>query len=296
MFRILKISLRLVFTYIGIFVIMSCFSKIFCPGVTKRCYHIQEVSAFLRAKMEQWREDEILLAFDIDLTLLQPEHPACYVPNIRKYLSVYRSIEKQYPKMNPSIPLTFVFFEPQHLVDAGIYPLLQDTKNIRKIALTATPSGEFPQLGRLEKLRYQQLVEKQISFEEYFAEDDVLLEECLPYRGNKPCFYKGVLCSNCEGGATTKGDALCAFLKHIAWIPKLVVLIDDKASNLKNVYKILKKNYPATQFVGIKYLGAHDYCPKTITKEDFKTYWENCFSKTYQYEKQFCDNYYSDKI
>ena len=75
---------------------------------------------------------------------------------------------------------------------------------------------------------------------------------------------------------------LCAFLRKINWTPKCIVLIDDRTRNLQDVAKSLKKDFPTTKFIGIEFLGAHHYCPETITKEDFRNYWEMRFAQANQ--------------
>lgn len=240
---------------------------------------MSEVGAYVLNKVKHYDTADVLCAFDVDLTLIQPDHPACHVPNIRKYLKAFRDIERQYPNLDASIPFCYTFFEPQHVVDKEIFDVLEQLKNIPKIAFTATPTGPFAEVKRLEVLRYQQLMEKQLQFECNFPEDDFILDECPAYRGTKPAFYKGVLCSNSENGVTTKGSVLCAFLRKLNWAPKLVILIDDRSKNLRDTAISLKKDFPNTKFVGIEYLGAHDYCSQRLTQDVFKNYWSTCFAK-----------------
>ena len=265
---------------------MGLLTKICQPGITKSFNRMSEVGAYVLKKVKSYQPEDVLCAFDIDLTLIQPDHPACYVPNIRKYLKIYRAIESQYPNLDTSVPFSYTFLEPQHVVDSDIYKVLAQLKNLPKIAFTATLTGNFENLGRLEVLRYQQLLEKQLQFQCARAKDDFVLKECPSHRGTRPTFYKGVLCSNSENGTTTKGSVLCAFLRKLNWTPKLVILIDDRSKNLRDASASLKKDFPHTKFIGIKYLGAHDYCPQSITAEAFQNYWSNCFSKAQAYENR----------
>lgn len=264
--------------FVGIFVAVNAFLK-FKNGVDQTFNQMLDVSAYLQKKIAKYSKEDILIAIDIDLTLLQPEHPALYVPNVRKHLKSYREIEKQYSELDPTLPFMYSLLLPQHFVDEGFYALLEQFSEIKKIAFTATLTGAFLDIQRLEQLRYEQLKEKNISFEDSFTEKDFILETCPSYRSTYPAYYKGVLCSNSECGTTTKGTVLCAFLKKINWQPKCIVLIDDRTKNFQDVSKSLKEHFPTTKFIGIKYMGAHDYCPQKITKEAFKAYWAECFHK-----------------
>lgn len=286
MTKFFRLCFKLTFVFIGSFIFVGFLANFFRPGVTKTFKRMSDVGEYVLQNVKHYNPEDVLCAFDIDLTLIQPDHPACYVPNVRKHLKTYRAIECQYPSLDTSIPFTYTFLEPQHVVDPEIYTVLEQLKNIHKIAFTATLSGVFRDIGRLEILRYQQLLEKQLLFQSNFNGDDFELEACPSYRNTKPTFYKGVLCSNSENGATTKGSVLCAFLKKIQWQPKLVILVDDRSKNLYDVSVALKKDFPTTKFIGIEYLGAHNYCPQTITEEAFKAYWLRCFSKAQACEEQ----------
>ena len=284
MVKIFRLYLKLTFVFIGSFMSVGFFTKLYQPGVTKSFRHMSEVGKYILKKIKNYNPADVLCAFDIDFTLIQTDHPACYIPNVRKYLKIYNDIERQYPSIDPCVAFFYCFEEPQHLVDAGIYAVLDQLKDIPKIAFTATPTGAFEHVKRLEVLRYQQLLEKQLQFKCNAPEDDFVLEECPSHRGTKPTFYKGVLCSNSEKGTTNKGSVLCAFLRKLNWTPKLVILIDDRSKNLRDASKALKKDFSHTKFIGLKYLGAHDYCPQGITEEAYRDYWANCFSKAQAFE------------
>lgn len=261
-------------------------TKLYRPGITKSFRHMSEVGRYILKKVRNYNPADVLCAFDIDFTLIQPDHPACYVPNIQKHLQILKDIENKHPKIDPSVAFSHIFAEPQRVVDNGIYALLEKLKNVPRIAFTATATGPFENVKRLEVLRYEQLLEKHLQFNCNAAEDDFVLEECPSYRGTKPIFYKGVLCSNSERGTTTKGSVLCAFLRKLNWVPKLVVLVDDRSKNLRDTYAALKKDFPHTKFIGIRYLGAHDYCPRGISPKDYRDYLMNCFSRTQVYENR----------
>lgn len=250
----------------------------------KKMSHMSEVGPYILNHIKHLPPQDVLCAFDIDMTLILPDHPACYIKNIKQYISVYRDIQKQYASLDATLPFVWAFAYPQHLIDSGIFSTLEDLKAVKKIAFTATFTGPYLNYPRLEVLRYEQLREKEISFEDSFPEKDFILEECPAYRSRKPAFYKGVLCSNSENGTTTKGSVLCAFLRKLRWIPKCVILVDDRLKNLSDVEESLKDQYPQIKFIGIQFTGAAHYCPKAISEADFKAFWTNCFEQAQRKE------------
>ena len=267
---------------VGIWVAVLSLFKIKKLGVSKTLKSMQEVQLYVEKKIAPFAKEDVLCALDIDLTLLQPDHPAFFIPNVRKHIRTYRKIEKPYSHLDKTLPFVYSFLHEQRLVDNHVYDLLKVLNGIKTIAFTATFTGPMLHFKRLEQLRYEQLKEKNICFEGQFSDEDFVLNECPPYRSHYPCFYKGVLCSNSENGTTTKGTVLCAFLRKINWTPKCIVLVDDRTRNLQDVAKSLKKDFPTTKFIGIEFLGAHHYCPKTISKDDFHKYWEMRFMQANQ--------------
>ena len=110
--------------FVGIFIAVNAFLK-FKNGVDQTFNQMLDVSAYLQKKIAKYSKEDILIAIDIDLTLLQPEHPALYVPNVRKHLKSYREIEKQYSELDPTLPFMYSLLLPQHFVDEGFYALLK---------------------------------------------------------------------------------------------------------------------------------------------------------------------------
>lgn len=231
--------------------------------------------------LKAYKDEDILCAFDIDGTLLQTDFPAAYIPNIMQHLDVYRALTRRHKQVDPTLAYMHALKLPQRLVEEDSLKLIQYLKerNIKTIAFTATLTGPFEDCQRAENMRYAQLKQYGINFENTFAEKDLRLTNCPAYRSNYPSFYRGILSSNGEQGTTTKGTVLCAFLKTIGWTPKCIVLIDDHVKNLDDAKKSLRAQYPQTQFVGIEYQGAYRYCPQTVSAEAFEQFWSDCFAK-----------------
>jgi hypothetical protein len=212
------------------------------------------------------------------MTLTQPDHPAIYIPNVRKHSAIYHALQKRYPKQDTSLTFLYNFRQPQRIIDADIFEVLKGLP-VKTIALTATLTGDFHG-QRIEEMRYQNLKQLGISFENAFPNlHDFAIDNCPSYRGNYPMFYKGILLSNSESGTTNKGTVLCGFLKKIGWAPKCIVLVDDRVQNHADVYNELKRDFPETKYIGIEFTGAANYCPQTIAEEDFERFWADCFDK-----------------
>lgn len=58
------------------------------------------------------------------------------------------------------------------------------------------------------------------------------------------------------------------------YAPKVVVMVDDKKSNLEDVQKVLTISHPDILFIGIQYQGEFVYAPKEISEADSTKFWQ----------------------
>lgn len=238
---------------------------------------MRDVGAYIREQTASYLSEDVLCLLDLDMTLTQPDHPAAYIPNLKKHLNLYRAVQARYPKLDTCLTFCFNFLLPQRLTDGDIPSVLASLK-MKKIAFTATVTGDF--FGeRMEVRRYEDLKRLGISFEHSFPQKEILLNACPSYRGYYPTYYKGILFSNSERGTTTKGTVLCAFLEAVRYTPKCVVLVDDRPQNHTDVRTALAQIFPEIRSIGIEFTGAENYCPKGISAKDFEAFYADHFER-----------------
>lgn len=259
---------------------------------------MKEVQAKIEAILETTKACELLVAFDIDMTLTQPNHPAVYYPNLKKYREVYKEVVRSLTPAQRDLMNTLTTqVLPQKLVEKDTPGLIRTLQNqgVRLIAFTATLTGQVA--GYKEKMifhRRDQLQKMGIDFTKtgfpYVVSFMDIPNKNMPaYAGWYPMLYHSVLSSNGEGNIT-KGQTLVAFLNHVGplyqakvqkpgFFPKVIVLIDDRLKNLKDVEDSLQAYDPAIQFIGIEYGGAYAYAPQDISKEDFQQFWKDLAHK-----------------
>jgi hypothetical protein len=228
---------------------------------------------------------DVLVCFDIDMTLTQPDHPAVYVPNILKYSPIYKQIFQGLPpQIKDCVATLSTQTVPQKLVEEKSIQFIDalQKKGVRVIAFTATLTGEIEAQGLtkpMEDLRFETLSQFDLHFENAFPQNEIILENIPLYHNHYPIFFKGILSSNGEGGPHNKGSVLISFLGETHFFPKIIVLVDDKKKNLEDVKVSLATYYPHIQFVGIEYQGAYGYCAKDISSGDFETFWQDLAHK-----------------
>jgi hypothetical protein len=248
------------------------------------------VKQHIDSLLEQQLPHELFVAFDIDMTITQPDHPAVYYPNLRAHRALYTQLMSTLSPAERDRKVTLsIQLLPQRLVEPETPRIIKEIQQtgIQTIAFTASLAGplffnptptQAPQ--HIEALRFEWLKKFNIDFAQ-FSTEDFVLDEIPAHNDQCPVFFKGILCANGEQGKdSSKGDVLIAFLKKMDLQPKAIVLIDDRMPNLESVSAALTKYYPQTQFLGLEYQGAFDYAPQAISAQDFQIFWEDLAHKS----------------
>jgi hypothetical protein len=252
---------------------------------------MKDVQAKIMAVLQTHKPEDVLAAFDIDMTLLLFEHPAVYYPALKKYAHIYNNILGKLPSLQKDVANTLLVHNiPLRLVEEDTPQMIKDLQwqGIRVIAFTATLTGQLSNAGdKTIALRCEQLQNEGLDFTQTFQDfmDCITFTNFSQYARSYPMFYKGVLSSNGEG-SISKGHTMTAFLAFIGkdyeqktgktgFFPKVVVLVDDRKKHLTDVETSLKAYDPSIQFIGIEYQGAFSYAPQDISQEDFQKFWED---------------------
>jgi len=253
---------------------------------------MESVQKKIESVLKTHKAEDILVAFDIDMTLIQPDHPAVSYSALKKYQDTFRLVfERLSPEQRDMVNTLIVRTIPQKRVEEStpqIVGNLQET-GIKAIAFTATLTGKVSAYkDETIFFRYKQLQEAGIDF----LKSSKGFPKCISfsdfpqYVGSYPMFCHGILSSNGER-KISKGETLVAFLKHISceqvrtsgYVPKVIILVDDRKKNLLDVEKNLKAYNPVIQFTGIEYQGAYSYAPHPVSREEFQSFWEGMAEK-----------------
>lgn len=225
----------------------------------------------------------MLVAFDIDLTLTVPCHPACYYPNLQRYKALLdrhlmaKRMVSCLSEVEEDQALTLGTQLPgQKLIEKNTPALIAtlQKQGIKTIALTASLSDGVPGLPNLQVNRYTHLKQLGIDFSQTFAIEDGSFLHFPPHNNHYPAYHQGILYANGGKRTSNKGAVLVALLKKLDWKPRQVVMIDDLSSNLKDIEKALKSFDATIHFIGIEYDGGKNYVPEQITKKDMLDYWQ----------------------
>ncbi len=193
---------------------------------------------------------ETLVVFDVDETLIQPTDTYF----INEGSSQAQAVKKKFIENHPEIKDWRIYEDI--LINQVQRPLLEPfiiekINALQKIgviiiAVTAMNTGKHGNYDRLEHWRYEHL--GSFGFEGAF--NDLIID--FELNGKKPVFYKGILATD----TSPKGPALFAFLDHINYKPKKIIMFDDSKDYLESVGQESKKH--GVQFQGYWYKGAHE--------------------------------------
>ena len=242
---------------------------------------IKEVDNIIENLLKNQKPENILLAFDVDMTLIQPDHPAVYYPAIKKYMDVYKLILGHLTPAQKDLVATLTTqIVPQKLVEKDAPKIIKNIQNkdVKVIAITSSLAGKVENFrNKMIFIRRDQL--QKMTFQ-HFKE----------YASGYPMFYHGILSTNGEGDVS-KGSLLTALLSHVGphyackvqksgYYPKVLILVDDNKQQLESIEALLKACNPLIQFIGIEYGVGVTYAPRDISKEDFQKFWENLANRT----------------
>jgi Protein of unknown function (DUF2608) len=227
--------------------------------------------------LHTFRPEDILVLFDVDETLTQPNHPAFFASNMQKFSNKSKEQSLQINSATKDLMLNIALVSyPWRMVDQRFPAFINHLKhkNIKSIAITASLTGKIGGVEKVEEWRFNRLKEFGIDFSYSFAQEQITLEEIPLYLGSHPAFYHGILCTNGENGSKfNKGHALAAFLQRVNYHPKAVLLIDDKYKNTREVYSALEKIDHKIKFIGIEYTKVLDLPGDEVTEAEFYAFW-----------------------
>lgn len=247
---------------------------------------IHEVQAKVSEILKTEPPENVLVVFDIDMTLTQPDHPATFYPNLKKYHNVMKDIRDKLSPEQCDMLVTSTLSLPQRLIEQDspmIIKSMQD-KGLKVIALTATLTGSWKDDKNKVIFKRCDVLQK-MGFNFSFQGHVVPYMDFPLYAGGYPTLYHGILCSNGEQNGIGKGKVLSAFLNQVGmtkgnpygtgYVPKIVIAIDDKKKNLEDMQSVLSKDFPEIQCICIEYQGGVDYAPQNISEEEFVKFWQS---------------------
>lgn len=176
-------------------------------------------------------DEETLVVFDVDLTLIVPQD--LVLRGRDKFWPLAKQKTSKLQDGGERCLSLLLLQSKSQLIDPKVLDLIEalKKKNVPVMALTAIPSGKFGLIPNVEDWRIQQLASLGLHFGSTapYAEEIHFTE--FQGKGNPPIFKQGVIAS----GRYPKGKVLASFLRKIDWQPKRVIFIDDLINFVKSV-------------------------------------------------------------
>lgn len=223
--------------------------------------------------------DKVLVAADVDFTLLIPDHPAAQLPHYKKYKEALGKLFKELeltPEQIDQVLTLAIHSVPHKIGDTHAKELIGSlqARGIPVIVATALLAGPQPYLPvRPEVWRVEQLASLGFDFSGLIEEEEFVLNDIAPHANNQPVFYQGALLTNGEQGKHNKGSALGSFITRSGLQPQIVILIDDNKKHAEVIAQTMAQKHPNVTFYFILYTGLIDYAPIPISETDFLNFW-----------------------
>ncbi|MEO1300660.1 MAG: DUF2608 domain-containing protein [Bacteroidota bacterium] len=223
----------------------------------------------------------VLVAFDVDMTLTVPSHPALYYPNMYKHKIVLDSLLQPLQAAEKDRVTSFCIQRYGYALIEKETPAVVraiQAQSIKTMAFTALLTGRLGDLEDAEVLRCRKLRALGFNFSQAFSHSPFVLEDVAIYNGYYPLYHQGVLYANGEGGTHNKGTVLVNFLQKVDYLPQMFIMVDDKTENLLAIQHALAAWHTSIQFVGIHYTGAQAYAPEAIPEATFRAFWQEAMA------------------
>jgi hypothetical protein len=198
-----------------------------------------------------------LVTFDVDDTLItSPDAIANFYCPLWAVIRAYL----KYPGLllnRATFELMFsrILLQPKRFVfDPDIVRIIQQLQRqgCVVVGLTALETGTYGVIKHTQEWRANMLSNFGINFSRQFQ--DISLTMLPPKRGQYPCLYRGILCTN----LSRKGKVLGTFLDYYHLKPAHIISFDDKTAELNSIaHACAQRHIP---FSGYHMLGAKKLC------------------------------------
>ncbi len=209
---------------------------------------IKSIQSYDQVNFENITDPATVVLFDVDETLIQPEDTYLINEHSERGLKFRQSLIQKHPEISKMHDIGGIILDQaaRPLIEKEVINKISTLKknNINVFAITAMNTGEYSNIGRMERWRYEHL--KKLGFEGTYQNDDFYLQGFK----RKPVFYKSIIATDLED----KGEVLMAVLDKINLRPRKIIMFDDTLEFLYSVEKECKKR--GIIFFGYHYNGA----------------------------------------
>lgn len=233
----------------------------------------KELDTEITPTTKHYSPEDILVLFDVNYTLLFVDHPAMFIPNLKKHAKEMQAIMSGLSKEEQNIIIGLATkAKPQRLVEECIPDVVRSLqeKGMKVLAFSAALSGDLYGLDSRDWFSTA-LKSHGMDFASSFPNTKPFTFDDFPlYADSQPTYSEGIVLTN----KSSKGAVLVSFLKRTEYHPKVVVLIDNKKANVEEVEATLKAFNPDIGFIGLDYNRGQEYAPQEIDDDSFLKWWK----------------------
>ncbi len=209
-------------------------------------------------------DQDTLIIFDVDLTLMTPVDPLLRSKGL-DYIKAF--LQAKHPEMLTTERAKYDKLFTLCLKERKIQPTEEflpelisrlQVKGIKVIALTAMYWGNIGIFSAIEDWRIEELNGLGYDFSNSYALPAAIL--AVPESAYSPLYKEGIIFT----GKVPKGIALKTFIEHSGWRPKKVIFIDDTLKFVESVENEMAAC--GIETVSLHYLAA-EYTPGEFSEE-----------------------------
>ncbi|MGI4775959.1 MAG: DUF2608 domain-containing protein [Janthinobacterium lividum] len=232
-----------------IFVLNFCLLFSGCSGQSlHKNNFIRTISTYNEVNFGEISSTEILVLFDVDETLIQPEDTYLINEHSEEGKKFRYALLKKYSQFKDWDSIAGILLKEakRPFIEDSITSKVESLKkrNITLLAIAGMNTGKYWPYDALEEWRYEQL--KALGFEGSYNNTTFNIRE---FKKN-PVFFKGIIATDLED----KGEVLGIVSDKLRRKFKLVIMFDDDINFLHSVSKECQRRN--ITFQGYHYQGA----------------------------------------
>ena len=233
----------------------------------KRASNLSQIDKLL--SHSKYIDEDVLVVFDFNYTLMYPINPCLHKNNIDKNKSEFKAIigrlsHEQADQMLSKMMAT----QEQKLINDQLPSFLEKYSKVNFVVCSSSLENNADVYSNL-------LLKNGVKITNSYNLPNFEFLEFSKYISGYPAYKNGIIVTN----RCSKGKVLISFLKRISHFPKVIIFIDNSGDKLEDVKVAIKSLKNIKLVLVVEYLEYKNKIIPEVSKVQFSKYWNEQVEK-----------------